>query len=77
MVVGSSSTDFRFVFQGSLLPCVRQYTYLGVTFEASRKWHKHSARFLDAGNRTFHQFLGWAENRELHTGFRSQLVQTY
>ena len=77
MVVGSRSTDFRFVLQGSLLPCVRQYTYLGVTFEASRKWHKHAARLLDAGNRRFHQFLGWAENRQLHTGFRGQLFQTY
>ena len=77
MVVGSRSTDFRFVLQGSLLPCVRQYTYLGVTFEASRKWHKHAARLLDAGNRRFHQFLGWAENRQLHTGFRSQVFQTY
>ena len=75
--VGSRSIDYRFMLPGSLLPCVRQYTYLGVTFEASRKWRKHAARLMDTGNHRFHQFLGWAENRQLHTGFRSQLFQTY
>ncbi|CAE7749885.1 pol, partial [Symbiodinium sp. CCMP2456] len=71
------SIEYRFMLHGSLLPCVRQYTYLGVTFAASRKWHKHAARLMDTGNRRFHQFLGWAENRQLHTGIRSQLFQTY
>ena len=53
------------------------YTYLGVTFAASRKWRQHETRLIVKGTRRFYQFLGWAENRQLHTGFRNALFQTY
>ena len=77
MVVDSRSFDFHFSLQGNALPCVSSYTYLGVTFQTSRKWKLHVGRPLDKGNRKFHQFLGSAENRQLHTGFRNGLFRTY
>ena len=75
MVVGSRSLDFHFSLQGNALPCVSSYTYLGVTCQTSRKWKLHVERLSDKGNRKFHQFLGWAENRQLHTGFRNGLFR--
>ena len=77
MVVGSRLLNFHFSLQGCAVPCVPHYTYLGVTFAASRKWRQHETRLIVKSTRRFYQFLGWAENRQLHTGFRNALFQTY
>ena len=77
MLVGSRLLNFHFSLQGCAVPCVPHYTYLGVTFAASRKWRQHETRLIAKSTRRFLQFLCWAENRQLHTGFRNALFQTY
>ncbi|CAE7350365.1 pol [Symbiodinium sp. CCMP2456] len=77
LVVGNRSVDFHFSLQGSVVPVVSEYCYLGVVFQASRKWKKQTDRLLEKGVRKFHQSIAWAENRGLHTGFRRSLFQAY
>ena len=77
MVFGARSQNFRFSLHGNALPCVSCYKYLGVTFQSSGKWREHGARLVEKCRCRFYQFLGWAENRQLHTGYRSSLFRTY
>ena len=77
LVVGSRSRDFWFLLHGLDVPVVAEYCYLGVVFQASRKWSKHTDRFVGTGNRKFHQSIAWAENRRLHTGFSRSLFRAY
>ena len=52
-----------------------EYCYLGVVFQASRRWNKHADRLVEKGNREFHQSIAWAEIRRLQTGFRRSLFR--
>ena len=62
LVLGSRTPNFRFHLQGSPMPRVSHYCYLGVVFQSSRKWQKHAAQRIDRSTGKFHQCLGWAEN---------------
>ena len=77
LVVGSRRLDYRFQLQGSPVPCVKEYCYLGVVFQSSRKWQQHVACRVNRSTRKFHQCLGWAENRGLCTNFRASLFRSY
>ena len=57
LVGGSRSRDSRFSFQGLDGPVAAEYCYLGVVFQASRKWNKHTDRLVGKGNRKFHQSI--------------------
>ena len=77
LVVGCRAPNFHFRLQGADVPVVSEYCYLGVLFQSSRAWSKHGRRLYEKSNRKFHQFLAWAENRQLPTGFRRSLFQSY
>ena len=73
-VVDSRTTNFAFHLSGNVVPCMRHYCYVGVVFQASRKWRKHAQRRIE---RSTVNFISWAENRGLCTNFRSNLFRTY
>ena len=77
LAVGCRSRDFRFVFQGSVVPVVPEYRYLDVIFQASKRWNKQTDRLISKSTRKFHQCIAWAESRGLHTSFRRSLFQSY
>ena len=77
LVVGCRTRNFNFTLNDVPVPVVPEYCYLGVVFQSSRKWSKHGERLYTNSNRKFHQFLTSAENRQLHTGFRRSLFQSY
>ena len=77
LAVGCRSRDFRFVLQGSAVPVVPEYRYLGVIFQASKRWNKQTDRLISKSTRKFHQCIAWAESRGLHTSFRRSLFQSY
>ena len=77
LVVGCRTRNFNFTLNDVPVPVVPEYCYLGVVFQSSRKWSKHGERLYTNSHRKFHQFLTWAENRQLHTGFRRSLFQSY
>ena len=77
LIVGCRARNFNFTLHDVPVPVVSEYCYLGVVFQSSRKWSMHGERLYANSNRKFHQFLTWAENRQLHTGFRRSLFQSY
>ena len=77
LVVGCRSPNFNFTLQGSQVPVVSEYCYLGVIFQSSRKWNKHADHLCEKSRRKFYQCLAWAENHRLHLGFRRSLFHSY
>ena len=77
MVIGCRSLDFQFSLQGSAVPVVSEYRYLGVVFQSFRKWKLQTDSLLVRRTRKFHESVAWAENRHLNTGFRRSLFQAY
>ena len=77
LIVGCRTRNFNFTVHDVPVPVVSEYCYLGVVFPSSRKWSIHGERLYANSNRKFHPFFTWAENRQLHTGFRRSLFQSY
>eukprot|EP00439_Symbiodinium_sp_Y106_P028743 s4698_g3.t1 len=77
LAVGCRSCAFRFTLQGSVVPVVSEYRYLGVVLQASKKWSKQTDRLRSKSTRKFYQCVAWAEGRGLHTSFRRSLFHSY
>ena len=75
--VGCRSCAFRFTLQGSVVPVVSEYRYLGVVLQASKEWSKQTDRLRSKSTRKFYQCVAWAEGRGLHTSFRRSLFHSY
>ena len=61
LVVGCRSPNFNFTLQGSQMPVVSEYRYLGVIFQSSQEWNKHADHLCEKSPRKFYQCLAWAE----------------
>ena len=74
LVHARQTSRSTFSLPGDLVLCAGHYCYLGVVFQASRKWQQHAQSRIERSTGKFHQSISWAENRGLCTNFRSGLT---